>query len=173
MLPYFAYGSNLLQARLSARTPSARFLTNAVLPGHRLAFHKAGSDDSAKCDAFFTGAAQDETHGVVYTLSSADKMVLDAIEGVGCGYEIKEVRVQTAQGPLAVFTYVAQAAYLDATQQPFDWYHRFVLLGARQRGFPASVLVALEQVPTKTDPDAERARANAAIAARFQAASRN
>lgn len=173
MLPYFAYGSNLLQARLIARTPSARFLTNAVLPQHRLVFHKAGSDDSAKCDACFTGDAVDETHGVVYELNAADKIVLDAVEGVGRGYEIKNVTVTTAQGPLAVFTYVAQAAYLDATQLPFDWYHRFVLLGAHQRGFPASVLAALEKVPTKSDPDAERARANAAIAARFQAGTGN
>lgn len=173
MLPYFAYGSNLLQARLAARTPSARFLTNAVLPQHRLAFHKAGSDDSAKCDAFFTGDDRDQTHGVVYALSAADKTVLDAIEGVGCGYEIKEVTVHTTQGALTVFTYVAQAAYLDATQQPFAWYHQFVLLGARQRGLPASVITALEQVATKADPDAERARANAAIAARLQSASRD
>lgn len=163
MLPYFAYGSNLLDARLVARTPSARFITTATLAEHRLAFHKAGSDDSAKCDAFFTGNSDDITYGALYQLDPADKIVLDRIEGVGCGYELKDVTVLTDDGPLEAFTYVTQAEYRNPHQLPFDWYHRFVLLGAQQRGFPDEIVAAIKAVPSKPDPDRERAYANRTI----------
>ncbi|CAM2009556.1 gamma-glutamylcyclotransferase family protein [Acanthopleuribacter pedis] len=163
MLPYFAYGSNLLDARLSARTPSARYLCNARLAAHRLAFHKAGSDDSAKCDAFFTGDAADVTHGVLYQISPQDKTVLDAIEGVGHGYELKTVAVRTEAGMQEAFTYVTQPEYINPKQKPFAWYHRFVLLGALERGFPPAVIAAIEAVETQADPNPDRAAANRGI----------
>jgi hypothetical protein len=45
---YFAYGSNMLTARLRERCPSARPLGLAAAPGYGVAFNKQGMDGSGK-----------------------------------------------------------------------------------------------------------------------------
>ena len=47
---YFAYGSNMSSRRLRERMPGARAESRAILPCHRLAWHKIGKDGSGKCD---------------------------------------------------------------------------------------------------------------------------
>ncbi|MFU8878007.1 MAG: gamma-glutamylcyclotransferase family protein, partial [Wenzhouxiangellaceae bacterium] len=77
---YFAYGSNLLPARLAARTPSARIIGPAVLTGNRLAWHKHGVDDSGKCDIVKTGTLADRVFGAVYEIEVDDWNALDRAE---------------------------------------------------------------------------------------------
>ena len=93
----FSYGSNLLLARLTARVPSARFIARGELTGHTLRWHKAGRDGSGKCDAFFTGDPADRLWGGVFEIASADKHLLDAIEGLGSGYDEKHAEIECLQ----------------------------------------------------------------------------
>jgi gamma-glutamylcyclotransferase len=46
----FAYGSNMLSARLRERVPSARPAGTACLPGFSLRWHKVSVDGSGKCN---------------------------------------------------------------------------------------------------------------------------
>lgn len=46
----FAYGSNMLTARLRERVSSARPVGTACLPGFSLRWHKVSVDRSGKCD---------------------------------------------------------------------------------------------------------------------------
>ncbi|CAM2069667.1 Gamma-glutamylcyclotransferase [Sulfidibacter corallicola] len=163
---YFAYGSNLLIERLQARTPSAGEAGTGILRGFRLEFHKIGTDASAKCDAFETGDETDLVYGVLYRLSDADRNVLDEIEGVGHGYEVIEVDVETTAGAVTVFTYVVDPAYMNPELPPYRWYKAFVLEGARQHGFPEAYVAAIDAVPAIADPDVERAARNAQVLAR-------
>ena len=165
MLAYFAYGSNLLHERLRARVETIRVVTTATLKGHRLMFHKIGDDGSGKCDAYFTGDTSDLVHGVVYELDPAGKSVLDRIEGVGSGYEVKQIQVESEGQLLSVFTYVVQAAYMNAEMKPFHWYKHFVVAGAKQNGFPEEYIASLEQTASVSDPDHKRGKTNAQIAA--------
>jgi len=48
---YFAYGSNMLSARLQERAPSATAIAIGKISGHRLCWHKRSRDGSGKCDA--------------------------------------------------------------------------------------------------------------------------
>ncbi|MDQ2928209.1 MAG: gamma-glutamylcyclotransferase, partial [Pseudomonadota bacterium] len=64
----FAYGSNMCSRRLRERTPSARALGVGRLPGHKLAWHMAGGDGSAKCDIVETGREEDVVWGVLYEI---------------------------------------------------------------------------------------------------------
>ena len=159
----FAYGSNLLRERLAARLPDARFLGTARLPGYRLAFHKIGSDGSAKCDAVATPDPEACLHGVLYRLTPAEKAVLDQIERLGHGYEILSVHVLTDQGGVAAYLYAAQAGYIDPQRLPFDWYRDYVLAGARQHGFPSQVIADIAAMATMVDPDEDRRRLNQGI----------
>ncbi len=147
---YFAYGSNMSVKRLRARISSARVVCTAFLPGHELKFHKHGDDDSAKCDAAEVGGPA-EVIGVVYDIHSADKAVLDKIEGVGCGYEQKTVAVVTEVGlPLEAVTYYATRINPDL--KPFAWYKEHVLRGAREHDLPDHYIEMISAVEAMEDP---------------------
>lgn len=164
MLYYFAYGSNLLSRRLAARTPSARPLGIARLPGHRLYWHKRGRDGSGKCDAALTGDRGDAVVGVVYRLDAGERAALDRAEGLGAGYHGAEHDFVVAGRALSAFFYRADAGAVDPALAPFDWYHALVVAGAREHRLPADYIAALQRA-TVDDPDAERRRAHFALLA--------
>jgi gamma-glutamylcyclotransferase (GGCT)/AIG2-like uncharacterized protein YtfP len=159
---YFAYGSNMSFRRLQQRVPQVQRVDTAVLAGYRLCFHKIGQDGSAKCDAFFTGAADDLLHGVLYHIEQEEKQVLDRIEGLGAGYEEQEVSLQAGSlGGVSALTYVA--THIDASLQPFGWYKQHVLVGAREAGLPASYIDAIAAHPCRDDHDRRRHQRESAI----------
>ncbi|GHG05976.1 gamma-glutamylcyclotransferase family protein [Thalassotalea marina] len=152
---YFAYGSNMSVKRILHRLPNAKLIGPASLAEYDLRFHKTGDDDSAKCDAYFTG----ETHsifGVLYQLHQDEKQVLDQIEGVGKGYNVKTVNVTTAtQEMLSAFLYVATE--IDETKKPYDWYHNHVLTGALEHQLPHHYIEEkIRSVKSKPDKNATR-----------------
>jgi hypothetical protein len=155
---YFAYGSNMLTRRLRERTPSARVVAVATLPGHELRWHKVSRDGSAKCDAVPTASGDGVVHGVVYEIDVADKGALDTVEGIGMGYKPKVVDVRTDAGSLCAWTY--QATNIDHMARPYTWYKALVVAGAREHGLPADYVAALEAAATKVDHDAQRSAAN-------------
>ena len=159
---YFAYGSNMSSRRLQQRVPQVRRLDNAVLAGYRLCFHKIGDDGSAKCDAFYTGAAADVLYGVLYHIEPADKTLLDRIEGLGAGYDIKEVAVEgSVLGGVSALTYVA--THIDASMQPYGWYKQHVLVGAREAALPTDYIEAIAGHPHRDDHDTLRHQRESAI----------
>ena len=156
---YFAYGSNLLFARLHARTPSITNVGLAVLQEHRLSFNKPGGDGSGKCGIEqLTG---EHVLGVVYHMHRSEKPVLDEIEGVGHGYAVYDVEVEIEGAILPVFTY--RPTRLDQALQPFDWYKGFVLAGALQNRFPEPYRREIESVRSVRDPDNARRSMNLEI----------
>jgi gamma-glutamylcyclotransferase len=157
MLPmnYFAYGSNLLPQRLQRRTPSARVVASALLPGHRLHFHKRGEDGSGKCNAYRTDDPQDQVFGIVYTLSQAERAELDRVEGPG--YIAMPVEVLSAGQAISAFAYIARAETVVPDLLPFDWYRDLVLAGARRHEFDDHYIRRwIESLPVQADPDPTR-----------------
>ncbi len=152
---YFAYGSNMSLARLRQRLPQARWLGPASLAGYQLRFHKVGQDGSGKCDAFHTGDDADLLHGVLYHIEPSEKRRLDQFEGLGRGYDEREVPVLApALGGVSALTYVA--TLIDASLQPFGWYKQHVLVGAREAGLPANYINAIQRLPHAEDHDRDR-----------------
>ncbi|MGA8276571.1 MAG: gamma-glutamylcyclotransferase family protein [Rhodanobacteraceae bacterium] len=150
----FSYGSNMSVARLQDRVPSARFVAVATLAAHRLRFHKVSNDGSGKCDAVETGDPKDQVIGVVYEIADVEKSALDRKEGLGSGYEEKEVEVTTDQGKLTALMYFATA--VDSALKPYRWYKKHVLVGARENGLPSEYIVQIEEVEAIDDPDTKR-----------------
>jgi hypothetical protein len=157
-LTYFAYGSNMLTARLRARVPSVRPLDIGRLVGHRLVFHKHGTDDSAKADALHSGDPADVIWGVLFTFNADERPLLDRAEGLGHGYIHHEVTVSTKGDEVEAFTYEVQPEYYAPHLRPFSWYLAYVLDGAREHGLPAEYIAGVESVEQVEDPDRERDR---------------
>ncbi len=143
----FAYGSNLFEARMVARIPSARVLAPAVLPGHDLRFHMRSTDGSGKADAHFTNAPIDQVAGVVYRIEPGELSVLDHYEG---GYSRRlhpfHLQGRTNGQPTPAWTYHARPERIDPRLRPFDWYHRFVVEGAQSHRIAPGHVQRLKQV---------------------------
>ena len=149
-LRYAAYGSNLHPVRLGERVSSARFLGSALLSDWSLEFHKVSVDGSAKCSI---SAGSTGVYVAVFEMSTADKAVLDVIEGAGVGYS--EITLDVPDyGPC--YSYAATESYIDESLIPYDWYQALVLAGARAHAFPESYVQSIRQVPARGDPDGSR-----------------
>jgi len=152
-LYYFSYGSNMSSKRLSTRVPSAKKLCLAYLEAHQLRFHKRGRDDSAKCDAHFTGKAEHFVIGVVFEIAAVDRPALDNIEGPG--YEAKRISVVTDEGEtVTAFTYVA--THIDKSMKPYHWYKEHVLIGAREHQLPDDYIALIDGTSCMEDNDVSR-----------------
>jgi hypothetical protein len=152
---YFSYGSNMSSRRLVRRVPSAKFVTTAVLPGHKLHFHKKSLDGSAKCDAFETRSDEHAVHGVIYDIARSHKATLDHIEGLGAGYEEKSVELIVASGEIMV-AYTYYATFLDRTLKPYNWYKHHVLTGALEYDLPGTYVDKLREIDSMKDPNPQR-----------------
>jgi gamma-glutamylcyclotransferase len=151
-LIYFAYGSNMSTCRLRARTPSARVLSTARLHQHSLVFHKESLDGSSKCHIEHTQNPDDIVHGVIYQLQLAEKPGLDKVEGLGKGYDEKQVPVIVPSGhEIIACTYYA--THINRSLKPYHWYKEHVLRGAREHGLPDSYIENIESVISVADPD--------------------
>ncbi len=159
---YFAYGSNMLTARLRERVPSATAIGIGQLVGHALRWDKrSGRDGSGKCDAEATGRQDDVVWGVVFELDPEDKSALDKAEGLGGGYMEKTVQILTEAGPVTAVAYYATDK--DSSLRPYNWYKALVIAGAREHGLPASYRSRLELVATVSDADSARASTHRAL----------
>ncbi len=147
--------------RLKERVPSAVFNTNAVLPGFTLKFHKRSTrDGSAKCNAFYTGDPSDEIHGVVFEIDEADKPALDEAEGLGNGYSQTTIQVDTDEGTVEIFAYVADENAIDNSLEPYTWYKEFVMGGVREYSLPEAYIRRIESVKAKQDANKKREERN-------------
>ncbi|CAG9298406.1 gamma-glutamylcyclotransferase family protein [Celerinatantimonas diazotrophica] len=153
---YFAYGSNMSLSRLRERVPSAETIGYFTLSHHDLRFHKSSKDGSGKCDAFFTADSESVMYGVLFKIDPAQKPALDRAEGLGYGYEEKEVTVTADDGtPITAITYVATK--IDETLKPYSWYVNHVLIGAHEASLPQDYIdIKIRSVEVIEDSDKER-----------------
>ena len=138
--------------RIKHRVESATVVSTARLYGHLLRFHKKGIDGSAKCDIEHTSNPDDIVHGVVYEMLAGEKHILDRHEGLGNGYEEKQVTIILPHDePVTATTYYA--THIDASLSPYHWYKEHVIRGAREHALPDEHIAAIEAVPAIPDPD--------------------
>ncbi|MCB1041395.1 MAG: gamma-glutamylcyclotransferase [Acidobacteria bacterium] len=141
-----------MQKRLTNRIQSAQFQRTHLLKGYQLRFHKRSPDGSAKADAYFTSSPNHELWCALYRIHAQDKPELDAIEGVGDGYEIRKTAIDEG----IAFFYVAQSSHIEPSLKPYCWYHAYVLEGARQRQLPHHYIQSITDVEVWEDQHVER-----------------
>ena len=162
---YFAYGSNMLSARLNERTPSAHKISHACLSGYRLTFSKASKDGSGKCHIEHTANNEDFVIGVIFEIDESERSALDKAEGLGKGYDHSLVEVSKPCGTkLKAHTYIGTS--LDKSLKPYYWYKSFVVAGAKEHELPKEYIDFLEATQAIEDTDQERRSKNEQILAR-------
>lgn len=160
-LLYFAYGSNMLPARLVARCRTASLIGPASLQGWGMAFAKHGMDGSAKATLIRRAGI---VQGALFRLDIADLPALDRAEGAGRGYDRHDrLAVRQAGRDVSAVTYIAPHPVHGLL--PFDWYLALVLAGARLHGQDPETLDRLRAHPRQADPDRARPGRQAAMAA--------
>ena len=147
---YFAYGSNMDEARMRKRCPSAQFMSTARLSGFRLAFTRYSLNN--RC-----GAADiiKESHGavwgVVYQIKDKDRAALDKAEGVAV-HAYKPISVEVCpEGDdtrrIKTLTYIVVKKE-DPHPKPSAEYKAMLVGGAKAWKLPADYIAELEQIET-------------------------
>lgn len=147
----FAYGSNMLCARLRDRCSSAESLGVAELNGFMLRWHKRSKDGSGKCDIIRRPPPLMRVFGVLYRVAMRQKCLLDKAEGLGEGYAEIDIDVFCEGKQIDAKAY--QAADIDRSRKPYSWYRALVVAGAREHRLPEEYISQLEAVATQEDPN--------------------
>lgn len=122
---YFAYGSNMLPARLRERCPSAKVVGPRIARSWNLEFSKSSKDGSGK--ATLVTDSNSATPGVIFQIDLAEQEYLDKHEGVGFGYQRDDTfAVEGSIVPTSCYI----GTSLDHTLRPYDWYLATVIAGA-------------------------------------------
>ena len=160
---YFAYGSNMLTRRLTARrrTPSARFEGIGYVEGHRLVFDKLSRDGSGKADMEATGNTTDRVYGVLFRIDIGEEHKLDLGEGLDKGYRKDSVKVVTQAGAVMAKAYIATEK--EPALIPYHWYKALVVAGAVEHALPSAYIEWLRTVASQPDPIPERRAENEAL----------
>lgn len=144
----------MFSKKIQLVAPSATALGIGRISGHLLRFNKQSSDGSGKCNIVMTGAKDDETYGVLYSIEKKDKALLDKSEG---GYDEESVSVITESETLTALTYIARTNRVNDLLRPYDWYKDYCLRGALEHGLPDQYVEEhLQTVLADIDPNQHR-----------------
>lgn len=153
--------------RLKERVPSAIKVCNASIEGYKFSFNKRSNvDGSAKGNMHQTNDTADKVWGVIFEIAETDKPGLDEVEGLGKGYNEKQIDLLDDNGnAIQAQVYVADAAAINNEVLPFDWYKAFVVTGAEQNNLPADYTETLKNATAKADKNGQRSQQQQAISA--------
>lgn len=157
-LHYFAYGSNMLEARLQMRCTSARMIGVGWAEGFALNFSKRGKDASGKATLVEISGVGACVHGVLFTLDASDQPNLDRVEGPGYA-RLDNILINSAgiAERVTAFTYIARPEHMHPSLLPFDWYLGLTIAGAEAADLPCEHIERLRREPNIPDPDLRRA----------------
>jgi gamma-glutamylcyclotransferase len=157
----FAYGSNMNLNRLTQRVPSAVKVCNVFLPGHKLVCNKISKDGSAKANIIKTDNPAELIWGVLFTIDSNEKTLLDKAEGLGKGYNDGTLTFfDEANNSYTAQIYIADSKAIDNNLLPYDWYKEFIVSGAILNNLPAEYISKLQSINCIRDNDEERRMKN-------------
>jgi gamma-glutamylcyclotransferase len=93
-------------------------------------------------------------HGVVYAIDQAEKATLDRAEGLGKGYDERQVVVEVGGEPFVATMYYAMRK--DPALKPYSWYRAHVLDGAYEHELPPEYIATLVAIEVLEDEDTAR-----------------
>lgn len=157
----FSYGSNMHMSRIKKRVPSAKLIAVGYITQHQLRLHKTSKDGSAKADAFFTGNEDDVISGTIIEINEKEKPNLDQAEGLGYGYNEKEIDVFIQENEtIKANIYIADESAINPKLKPYEWYKLYIVEGAKAANLPPTYQEKLNQIEFVKDTDETRRNKN-------------
>lgn len=127
---YFAYGSNMNPARMTARGLRFDRIANATLAGVRLTFDKQSREHPRSGHANLTFDRASRAEGVLYRLQDAREIHrMDPFEAAPVNYSRDVVVVESDGECVAAWTYFANAAVIRNGLRPERSYLDHLLAG--------------------------------------------
>ncbi len=154
---YFAYGSNMLPARLQARCSTARVISTATAQSFGMEFSKPGKDGSGKATLVRSDLPDAATPGVLFEIERSELHLLDTAESAGYGYDRLDdfpVTNNSTGETAPATTYIACAPVPELV--PFDWYLALVLAGSHYHSLPQEHNDRLRSIRHVVDTDHSR-----------------
>ncbi|WP_106479057.1 gamma-glutamylcyclotransferase family protein [Phytohalomonas tamaricis] len=126
---YFAYGSNMNEARMQARVGGTRRALAGRLEHWELTFDKA-SRVAGLSHANVRPAAGHHVEGVLYELvEDAQISLMDPFEGYPVEYDRQLMVIESREGPIEAWVYIASAARTGERLRPAQEYMHHLLAG--------------------------------------------
>lgn len=127
---YFAYGSNMNPARMQDRGLRIEQALSGHLPGFALCFNKRAHDHPGRAYANIRHQHGCVVEGVLYRLVDPHEIFkLDHFEGTPVYYSRERLAVQTEQGPIAAWVYIANPFWRSEGLAPSRSYLENLLAG--------------------------------------------
>ena len=127
---YFAYGSNMNPARVTARGLRFDQVSRAVLSGVRLSFDKQSREHPRSGHANLTFDRASRSEGVLYRLRDAHEICrMDSFENAPVNYSRDVVIVESDGERVAAWTYFANVAVIRPGLRPERSYLDHLLAG--------------------------------------------
>lgn len=158
---YFAYGSNILAARLRARCASAACLGIASAVDHATAFDVLSRDGSTKLG--LRGMPGGVAYGALWRIDETDRPGLAAAEGANYAETHDFPVIADGGAEIRVVTWLPKRP--PEIGRPYDWYRDLALAGARECRLPPETLAAFEGIDVAVDPLLDRPGRREALAA--------
>lgn len=164
---YFAYGSNMLKARLRERCPSAQAEGLAWAAGYAVRYWKEGRDGSGKATLVRQSIDTFLTCGVLYRIDLAERTDLDRAEARYLRHDDFAVHCSHSGENRRASAYLASPDACRQDLRPFDWYVGLIRAGAQEHGLDPQYIAKLTAVDTCRDSNLQRSIDMETLAARY------
>lgn len=126
---YFAYGSNMNQARVQVRIGAVRRVMPGVLEGYCLKFNKA-SRVAGIAHANVMPCAGSSVEGALFELETADQILaMDPFEGYPLEYQRHRLPIRAEQDVIDAWVYIAGPGMTAEALKPAREYLDHLLAG--------------------------------------------
>lgn len=137
---YFAYGSNMLKARLEERVGEVKKEGNFKVHGFKLTFNAGHSAGFANME--MTGNHKDFVEGVVYEMESEQLRKLDHREGTPHFYIRACLPYWDGKVQRTLFFYTAMNPTYRTEQPPTATYMQVIIAGCKQNKLKHTLKIA-------------------------------
>ncbi len=127
---YFAYGNNMNPDIIKKQGVEFLDRKKGVIRGYRIIFNKKAKDNEySYANIEQTGNNEDIVEGILYEFDSCEMREIDRHEGFPTQYNKYKIKVETQEGNINAYVYIAQPEWIDNNLKPPKFYIENMLKG--------------------------------------------
>jgi gamma-glutamylcyclotransferase len=153
----FAYAGNMNMAKFVKVVPSAKKISNAMLPGYEFQFSLAGKDDSTKANVVRSGEPGAVVWGILIDIADDERFNFFNPDPDTNDLTLEPVPCFADNGKkYAAEAFMAKPHAINTYQLPYEWHHERIIKLAEKAGLPPDYIAQIAAMPHKPDPDTAR-----------------